>query len=74
MGNKHNTSGVHCPIPPGQDQAGLLLSPAAEMIPHKLVSKIQSGQFVDMRELLADNISQLESLKCPTQVISASQL
>lgn len=38
-------------------QAGLLLSPASEVIPKKLVDKIRSGQFVEMKELLADNIS-----------------
>ena len=61
------------PTPP---PAGLLLSPAAEVIPHKLVSKIRSGQFIDMRELLADNISlqsQLESLQCPSTIIGASR-
>ena len=46
--------------------AGLVLSPAAELIPRKLVYKVQSGQFVEMRELLTDNISlvhQLESIQ-----------
>ena len=46
--------------------SGLVLSPAAEPFPRKLVDKVQSGQFVEMRELLADNISlvqQLESIQ-----------
>lgn len=45
--------------------AGLSLSPATEPFSPKLVDRIQSGQFVDMRDLLTDNISlmtQLESV------------
>ncbi len=37
-------------------------SPAEAPIPQKIVDKIRSGQFVEMRELLADNISLLEQL------------
>ena len=36
---------------------GLILSPAADPIPQRLVHRIQSGQFVEMRDLLSDNIS-----------------
>ncbi len=38
------------------------LSPAEAPVPQKIVDKIRSGQFVEMRELLADNISLLEQL------------
>ena len=41
---------------PALSPAGLVLSPAAEPFPQKLVDKIRSGQFVDMKELLADNV------------------
>ena len=36
---------------------GLILSPSSDPIPHRLVSRIQAGEFVEMRDLLADNIS-----------------
>ena len=36
---------------------GLILSPSSDPIPHRLVSRIQAGEFVEMRNLLADNIS-----------------
>ena len=36
-----------------QSQSGMILSPAADPIPHTLVQRIQSGQFVDMRDMLA---------------------
>lgn len=39
------------------------LSPATEPFPQKLVTKILSGQFVDMRDLLMDNISLLQQLE-----------
>ena len=44
----------------------MILSPVADCIPHTLVQQIQSGQFVEMRDLLADNIAlhiQLASLQ-----------
>ena len=42
-----------------QDPTGfsLSLSISAEPIPARLVQRIQSGQFVEMRELLGDNIT-----------------
>ena len=43
-------------------QAGLILSPEVEPVPHKLVQRIQSGQFVEMRDLLGDNIALLQQL------------
>lgn len=45
---------------------GVILSPAAEPIPQKLADKVRSGQFVEMKELLADNMalmSQLEAIQ-----------
>ncbi len=36
---------------------GLILSPSADPISHRLVQRIQSGEFVEMRDLLADNVS-----------------
>ena len=44
------------------------LSPASEPFPAKLVERIRSGQFVDMREQMTDNIAllqQLETSQCP---------
>ena len=57
--------------PTDPSQAGLLLSPASEVIPKKLVDKIRSGRFIEMKELLQDNISllaQLEELQGPTSI------
>ena len=50
----------------------LILSLASEVIPRKLVEKIKSGQFVDIRELLKDNIallSRLEAVQSTTAAI-----
>ena len=44
---------------------GLILSPACDPIPQSIVQRVQSGQFIEMRDLLADNIAlmgQLSSL------------
>ena len=44
---------------------GLILSPACDLIPQSIVQRVQSGQFVEMQDLLADNIAlmgQLSSL------------
>jgi hypothetical protein len=41
----------------GSSSAGLILSPASDPIPSRLVRRIQAGEFIEMRELLADNIS-----------------
>ena len=43
-------------------QAGLILTPAVEPVPHKLVQRIQAEQFVEMRDLLGDNIALLQQL------------
>ena len=42
---------------------GLILSPASEPFPQRLVDKVKSGQFVEMRELLGDNIALLQQLE-----------
>lgn len=47
---------------PSLSNPGMILSPAADPIPHSLVQRIQSGQFVDMRDLLADNVHLLNQL------------
>ena len=57
-----------------QPSRGLILSPAAQPFPARLVDRIQSGQFIEMRELLSDNISltsRLESLhgQLPFQIL-----
>lgn len=39
------------------------LSPATQPFPQKLVDKVRSGQFIEMRELLTDNISLLQQLE-----------
>ena len=36
---------------------GFSLSPATEPFPQKLVDKVRSGQFVEMRDMLTDNIA-----------------
>lgn len=36
--------------------AGLILSPAAEPFSRKLVEKVKSGQFIEMREFLSEHI------------------
>ena len=58
--------------------AGLLLSPASEVIPKKLVDKIRSGRFIEMKEMLQDNISltaQFQELQGPSflQVVGATR-
>lgn len=45
-----------------QPRAALSLSPASEPFPAKLVDRIRSGQFVEMRDLLADNMALLQQL------------
>ena len=55
---------VHLPqVGSTSNRSGLILSPAAEPFPHKLVDKVKSGQFVEMRELLADNIALVQQLE-----------
>ncbi len=50
---------------PHSSRFGMILSPASSPIPFRLVQRIQSGEFVEMRDLMADNVSlhtQLEDL------------
>ena len=56
------TPSVIPPSSPTKIQPGMILSPAADPIPHALVQRIQSGQFVEMRDLLADNIALLNQV------------
>lgn len=44
-------------------QPGLVLSPAVEPFPRKIIDKVRSGQFIDMKELLADNITLVQQLE-----------
>lgn len=53
---------INPPFLPPLSNPGMILSPAADPIPHALVQRVQSGQFVDMRDLLADNIALLNQL------------
>ena len=50
-------------LPQLSSTSGLVVSPAAEPFPRKLVDKVNSGQFIKMRELLADNITLLHQLE-----------
>ena len=53
-------------LPPVSQSQGLILSSALEPIPARLVGRITSGQFIEMRDLLTDNIAlhdQLEVLQ-----------
>ena len=53
-------------VPPAESSVtAVSLSPAAEPFPMKLVEKIRSGRFVEMRELLTDNVSLLQQLDTP---------
>ena len=45
-----------------QPGLGLSLSPATSPFPQKLVDRARSGQFVDMRYLLKDNVSLIQQL------------
>lgn len=46
-----------------QQAKGVSLSPATEPFSPKLVERIRSGQFVDMRELMTDNIALLHQME-----------
>ena len=50
------------PPPPPTSTPSFVLSKASAPIPGKLVAKVQSLQFIEMRELLPDNITLLERL------------
>ena len=47
------------PTPP----MGIILSPSSEPFPQRLVDRARSGQFVDMREFLTDNVALLQQLE-----------
>ena len=47
----------------GQSTGGLSQSPSMSPIPHRIVSKARSGQFVDMRDFLSDNVALLQQLE-----------
>ena len=50
--------------PPGAAPlAGFSLSPSSEPFPQKLVDKVRSGQFIEMRDLMTDNISLLSRME-----------
>lgn len=55
-----------------------VLSPAGEVLPRKLVEKIRSHQFIDMRELLSDDIALLQQLEATqsqtVQIVGATRL
>ena len=66
---------VSVPSSTGAAAKDFSLSRAAIPVPAKLVGKIQALKFIDMRELLADNIkmmAHLESLPAGSQAIQAS--
>ena len=63
-GSGHRNLSTQLSLIPGElGQGGLVLSPSLEVIPRKLVEKIQAGRFLEMKELLQDNISLLAQLE-----------
>ncbi len=56
------TPSDHTSVMSPLSRPGLILSPASDPVPHSLVQRIQAGQFIDMRELLTDNIALLNQL------------
>ena len=50
------------PLPAPQLGLGVSLSPCTAPFPQKLVDKVRSGQYMDMKDLLLDNVSLLEQL------------
>ena len=63
----------HLPLLSSTLHHGMILLPAADPIPYRIAQKIRAGEFVDMRYLLADNISldnQLEDLHGQAPVAS----
>ena len=70
---------VFPPLPPASSlgssftQSGMILSPASDPIPHRLVQRIQAGDFVEMQDLLVDNIAlhnQLDTVHGPLSLAS----
>lgn len=62
------------PAQAAPSHAGLTLSPAAETFPKRLVDKVRSGQFTEMKELLADNMSLLHQLETVSGVSATHML
>lgn len=61
-----NLSPVNSPlphVPPPAATSGMVISPATEPFPRKLVDKVNTGYFVEMRKLLADNIAVLHQME-----------
>lgn len=59
-GNPPNLSQQLVGLAPMQ---GLSLSPATEPFPQKLVDRVRTGQYIEMRDLLTDNIALLQQLE-----------
>ena len=53
---------------------GLILSPAMEPIPPRLVQRIRSGQFIHMRELLSDNMALHQQWEATQGVVDVGSL
>ena len=51
------------PLPPSPANSGVCLSPGLEPVPQKLADRVCSGAYVEMRDLLGDNISLLRELE-----------
>ena len=51
------------PLPPSPASSGVCLSPGLEPVPQKLADRVCSGVYVEMRDLLGDNISLLRKLE-----------
>lgn len=58
---------IHSPTP------GLVISPASAPFPKKLVDKAKSGQFVEMKEMLANNIALLNQIESVQGTAAVSQ-
>lgn len=58
-------AGAQARVPTGTPSTalGLSLSPAMEPIPPKLVDRIRAGEFVEMRDLMSDNIALIQQLE-----------
>uniref|UniRef100_A0A1X7TZ31 Uncharacterized protein n=1 Tax=Amphimedon queenslandica TaxID=400682 RepID=A0A1X7TZ31_AMPQE len=50
-------------VPTRQASGGLVLSPDCQPIPAKLVEKARSGEYMEMREFLLDNVKLLDKLE-----------
>ena len=62
------TAALQAPVPPSllsplPPTAGLALSPAAQLFPQRIVDHIRLGAFVEMCDLLMDNITLIDQLE-----------